>query len=171
MKQSRAEFYKNPEFEEWYKEMPGILKTVRLGSNPKQQRDSEGNLIYHDRAGLYGDNGGMPVVEQEELTYEDYMGLETQTAFKPAMPRRKRAMILLKALQHEKIMPEHLMHGELDLIIYQILNLNRYDPDIPNKRGKLTEKATYRARRVRAEKHYMLNERTKAARLRGYLEW
>merc|ERR1740123_1236348 len=58
------------------------------------------------------------------------------------------------------------------MIIYQILKLNRYDPDIPNKRGKLIqEKATYRATRAHADLHYMQNERTKASRVRGYLEW
>eukprot|EP00493_Phyllostaurus_siculus_P025659 UN26004 len=111
MKLSRKDFKKNLEFAEWYDQMPSILRQVRLAARPKQQRDADGNLIHHDREGIYtSDEFGNPVVAQEDLTHEDYMGLEKKTVFKPAMPRRKRAMILLKALQYEKIMPEHLMH-------------------------------------------------------------
>jgi len=172
MKLPRSEFLKNQEFAEWFNQMPSILRQVRIAGKPKQQVDEEGNLIHHERAGIYAiDDHGNPVPEQDDMTHEDFLGLEKRTVFKPAMPRRKRAMILLKALQQEKIMPEHLMHQELDMLIYQILKLNRFDPDIPNKRGILTEKATYRASRARADKHYVQNERTKAARIRGYLEW
>ena len=46
---------------------------MRLAAKPKQMKDSDGNLIHHEREGLYtSDEWGNPVVAQDDLTSEDY---------------------------------------------------------------------------------------------------